>query len=423
MPSETDVQLTRQELYEHVWSTPLRTLASEWGLYDVGLAKICDRHSIPRPAAGHWAKKRHGKRVRRTPLPKVVDGDQETIRISSTERVEGPSVIDSEIAELILREKDTDRAIVVGEQTQIRHPTVNATRQSLKGRRPNEYGRVSPDWQFTGTHFDVQVSPQNVQRSLRILQCLTAAMQTRGFPLKEKGDKNRHPCFDVMGEEFRVSMREGSKRSKREQKEPKRGIWHSERYDYTPTGILELRINDDSYSSDATLRDTKKKSLESRLNEAIIAMLRIVDRRRIQREIRRLEEIEKAERKKIAVEQEIERRSDSARVSRLKTLTEQWETHRRFSAFVNAVRAEVEARAPAVDPDTVDWLTWADAFLREIDPICGGEDLPVYSLTDEEREQLRRECESDWNQWSGTFTQRDRHTGSEPGQFRPRKPR
>jgi hypothetical protein len=35
------IRLTREELYEKVWSRPMRSLAKEWGISDVGLAKIC----------------------------------------------------------------------------------------------------------------------------------------------------------------------------------------------------------------------------------------------------------------------------------------------------------------------------------------------------------------------------------------------
>lgn len=399
----TDViEMTRQELYERVWNTPMRTLAGEWGLSDVGLAKICEKHKIPRPLQGHWSKKRHGKTVRRTPLP-AIDGDQlNTITISPVDRVDGPSIADSEIARLIVQESQPDRAIVVGEHTQVRHPFVRATRESLKGMRPNDYGRMRPNRQYPHTHFDVQVSPQNVSRALRILQGLTSAMEARGYRLKA-GHNSRHPYFDVMGKAFEVAMRESSKQFKRKHDDSHRDGWTSKRYDYVPTGMLELCINYRSYSSDATLRDTQRKRLESRLNQAIIAMLRRVDRSRREAELARIEAMRKAERKKIAVEEEIERRSDSARIERLKHLTQQWETHRRFSAFVDAVRSEADARATEIDPDTIDWLTWADAFLREIDPLCGGEDLPMYSLSEDERAKLRCECETDWSEWSETF--------------------
>ena len=62
-------QLTREELYEKVWAAPLRTIAREYGLSDVGLKKICTRHNIPTPGLGYWAKVESGKRVTRIPLP------------------------------------------------------------------------------------------------------------------------------------------------------------------------------------------------------------------------------------------------------------------------------------------------------------------------------------------------------------------
>lgn len=49
--------LSRQELYELVWSTPMSRLAPQFGLSDVGLAKVCKKYATPRPPVGYWAKK------------------------------------------------------------------------------------------------------------------------------------------------------------------------------------------------------------------------------------------------------------------------------------------------------------------------------------------------------------------------------
>ena len=57
-----------QDLYEAVWNKPVRTLAKEWGLSDVGLAKVCRRYDIPLPPLGHWAKVAVGRGMRRPPL-------------------------------------------------------------------------------------------------------------------------------------------------------------------------------------------------------------------------------------------------------------------------------------------------------------------------------------------------------------------
>lgn len=62
-------KFTRCELYELVWSEPMKSLAARYGLSDVGLAKACRRHDIPRPERGHWAKLAAGKKVTKRLLP------------------------------------------------------------------------------------------------------------------------------------------------------------------------------------------------------------------------------------------------------------------------------------------------------------------------------------------------------------------
>ncbi|KAF0183381.1 MAG: hypothetical protein IV086_17995 [Hyphomonadaceae bacterium] len=61
--------LTRRALYDLVWEKPVRTVAGELGLSDVGLKKVCTRFDIPVPHRGYWAKLAAGQRVHRSPLP------------------------------------------------------------------------------------------------------------------------------------------------------------------------------------------------------------------------------------------------------------------------------------------------------------------------------------------------------------------
>ncbi len=46
-------ETTRAEFYELVWSRPMTKVAEDFGLSDQGLAKICAKHSIPRPPRGY----------------------------------------------------------------------------------------------------------------------------------------------------------------------------------------------------------------------------------------------------------------------------------------------------------------------------------------------------------------------------------
>ena len=53
----------RDELYEEVWATPIKTLAKKYGISDVGLAIVCRKLSIPLPGRGYWARKEVGQSV------------------------------------------------------------------------------------------------------------------------------------------------------------------------------------------------------------------------------------------------------------------------------------------------------------------------------------------------------------------------
>src|SRR5580704_12831117 len=61
----------RQELYEKVWQFPLRKLAVEYGISDVGLAKVCRKLEIPLPGLGHWTRIACGHTIARPPLSVV----------------------------------------------------------------------------------------------------------------------------------------------------------------------------------------------------------------------------------------------------------------------------------------------------------------------------------------------------------------
>ena len=53
-------RLTRRELYDLVWSTPMMKLADRFELSGNGLAKLCVHHNIPVPERGYWQRKESG---------------------------------------------------------------------------------------------------------------------------------------------------------------------------------------------------------------------------------------------------------------------------------------------------------------------------------------------------------------------------
>jgi len=75
--------MSRQALYEQVWTTPMRKLAAAYGLSDVGLAKICDRHDIPRPPRGYWIQKEFGRNPEPSPLLLATHPELQTVHLSA----------------------------------------------------------------------------------------------------------------------------------------------------------------------------------------------------------------------------------------------------------------------------------------------------------------------------------------------------
>jgi hypothetical protein len=78
--------LTRGELYQLVWSEPLRTLCRRFGMSDVALAKRCRAANIPLPGLGYWAKKEAGKKVFQPELPPRGLGQSDFLDIGPDER-------------------------------------------------------------------------------------------------------------------------------------------------------------------------------------------------------------------------------------------------------------------------------------------------------------------------------------------------
>ena len=61
--------ISRNALYERIWTQPLKSVAAEFGISDVGLRKLCTKADIPVPERGYWAKARAGKPPQRIDLP------------------------------------------------------------------------------------------------------------------------------------------------------------------------------------------------------------------------------------------------------------------------------------------------------------------------------------------------------------------
>lgn len=77
------INLTRADLYQRVWSEPITAVAETLGISGNALAKICDRLLVPCPSRGYWAKVGGGKKPPRPSLPAAPETQTKRVTISS----------------------------------------------------------------------------------------------------------------------------------------------------------------------------------------------------------------------------------------------------------------------------------------------------------------------------------------------------
>ncbi|WP_312938753.1 hypothetical protein [Agrobacterium pusense] len=145
--------MSREELYELVWSTPMQKLAETFGLSDRGLAKTCQRYLVPVPSRGYWAKIDAGQPVKRTPLRAVENTALHTVHIGGRQ-LSAPSPYLLEVMATAKREVEAENQLLsrsAGDESRLPFLTMPAPapETGVEANRPSKLtsGKLQPDVQ------------------------------------------------------------------------------------------------------------------------------------------------------------------------------------------------------------------------------------------------------------------------------------
>lgn len=210
--SRKTIRLSREPLYELIWSRPMSEAAKQYGLSDVGLAKICRRLNIPIPGRGYWAKKEAGHAPPRPPLPAIGKGEQSEAVITRQELPPPEPAQLSEAERLIAFENAPENRITVDPTQHIQHPLVARTEKSLRAAKRDETGLIRP--RAKGC-LDVQIAPASIDRAARILDALAQALEARGVPLVVGAD-DPGSRVTMLGVSHEIALEESTDRKVRE---------------------------------------------------------------------------------------------------------------------------------------------------------------------------------------------------------------
>ncbi|MEQ9330221.1 hypothetical protein [Thalassobaculum sp.] len=316
-------QLSRDELYDLVWQTPMSQLAKRFGLSDVGLKKVCRKHDIPMPPLGYWAKRVHGKRVHQPPLP-ATKGPQKLLLTVVPLTAEQPE-LQAEQVQALERAAEFPPIQVPSDRPAKLHPVAARTAKALRAAKADQHGlkRIKEPGVV-----DVAVSNASIDRAVRIIHAFALSSEQRGFSvtehpegvqiqvegttvvwqLKETTDQKPHVPTK---EELRWLARHEADRAKRPHLYPSRSeesVFRS--WDQVPSGRLAMTLRDpsaprwDRKDLIGHWCDRRNKSLEDYLDQAMATLatgavaIRHRHAEEAAKERRRLEELERQRRER-----------------------------------------------------------------------------------------------------------------------------
>ncbi|MCE9528180.1 MAG: hypothetical protein K8R36_19230 [Planctomycetales bacterium] len=386
------VKLTRQQLYERVWQEPMSRLAATFGLSDVGLAKICRKHNVPRPPRGYWAKKEFGQSPAQTPLPKPENND--AIEFYQTERGEQQAdPLPVAIEERIAAEKETAAPLKVSDNLRGAHNLVSLANQELAQIKPDDNGIVRPPKDAV---LQVCVSRNGIRRAMLIMDALIKAIEQRGHEVTSG------PTIKMLGASFSFGIiEELAVRQEQPAEHDLEGGYsfgHS-RYlrSHVPSGRFVLTINEGGQywakGSRHRWKDTDKHPLEDRLDGVIPALLELAGRfQQHLEEQRKREEERKAEERRqqqAAIQRAKKREEYSREKARFELLLEQlkgWQHSKDLRDFLNSAKQSHLAKPGRTEltPEFAEWFAWASLQADRMDPLM---DSPP-SILDEDPQQF-----------------------------------
>jgi hypothetical protein len=336
------ITITRMELYEKVWTNPMRKLAKEFGISDVGLSKLCRRHDIPLPGMGYWTRVQFGKSTKRVPLPPQKEKEKDTIVISPTEyRACEPPRNTTPKPKL---------TVDVAEDREIKHPFAVRTRRLFRSTSKDQRGILYPK-EGIAAHMFVTVDA--LPRALRILDALLFAIEAQGHVLKWSEQEKERLTITTDGEAIQFAVSETIEQrthtpTKEELARQNQSSWNRPpKWDFVATGRLCVSLEDLPYGL-KTLRkswaDGKYQRLEDCLGDFIQNLPRAVLAIKLDKEDKERTRRQWAEKEKQAEEARQRHAEFQRKAKHVSRLIEEWNRSKHLLEFATLLRTSSDSQ-------------------------------------------------------------------------------
>lgn len=243
-------RLTRQELYNKVWSIPMIKLSKKLGISDKGLAKVCKRYNIPTPYLGYWAKIQNGYTPKKTPFK----GEPDTVVCFSGNGISSNKNITSKKEQRRLKNLHArieavkfDALLTEASQTVSKHINKFKSSKDFQGK-----------FLVNGNN---QISKLNLPRVVTILNNIELMTRTLGGDFIYKEGKL---VAKIWNHDFEISINESVIKKEVGKKMDGSGYWQVEIpiYEYNESNYLTVQLGNCNELTRRSFGDTANQRVE-----------------------------------------------------------------------------------------------------------------------------------------------------------------
>ncbi|WP_282118183.1 hypothetical protein [Maribacter aquivivus] len=327
-----------KDLYELVWSKPLKQICKEQDIAYADFKQLCTENKIPLPEMGYWTKLKFGKPVSKTALPLEIDYNKE---------------LDLEVSKKVKENIKTTPKILYPKKI---HPLVTRAKKELNITKSyiEAVGRMK--WNRQKNLLPIHTDQKLQKRALEFMNTFLFNMEQRG--MKITFDHGR--CYvELYNQKIEINLRQ---KYHRERTANDRG-WS--RQEFVKSDKLEFLTG---YHSRKSWLDTNRIKIEVKIPNILDYIEKDLtywrDVRKQQAEEEKLKEIE------LLKQQEIERLQniEEDRTTQLYTDAENWQRANLLRKFRDAKRNK-EIADGTLNEELKTWLLWVTSKINELDPL------------------------------------------------------
>ncbi len=362
-------ELTRQKLYEVIWSTPATKLSMGFGILDVAIAKRCKKLNVPRPPHGYWAKVEVGHKLRKPPLPPT------------------PEEIFQKVAQ-----QPVGKALQLPGLTESLHPLAAELMQALNTvkldskKRPSIRERTLPE---------LSISKSLAKLAVWVFHTILKEVEPHGIAFRKAQSpydsgyfqKGHNRIYLTIEEELVENPQEFGASSRR------RSSWQSHTDSLVPSGKLTFSLKTERYEASKAKQWAEGENVP--LGELLAQIVTEIRRHYVEVQTRRAQEaieqekqrLESERRQLTQQEEEIIRRQEERerkyaesiastmriRKDDLLKAAQGWRLHQFTQEFIVACEQRWrQEQAGDLKPDQEEWLQWTRKTAKVLPPVESG---------------------------------------------------